>query len=313
MSAMNSMSRSRVYCLLGLVIIIWSLVWPVCKVGLDYITPFWFVAARLIIAIACTFPVVAIMGKLSWPKRKEWPLILIIGIFQIGLFLTMLTAGLVYIGAGRSAILVYSTPIWVTPIAYFFFGEHLSKLKFLGVTLGIIGIFLLFSPWGLDWSNKNVLLGNILMVLSAVSWAISMLSARNMKWHSSPISALPWQLLVALVPVLIMCFMWEPQPHIVWNLPLAAVLFYTGVLATAFAYWAVIVVSKELPVITTSLALLSVPVLSVVASALLLHEPVDFNTVAAMSLILIGLCFGALGNRPTRIKSSPQPKEAAVL
>jgi drug/metabolite transporter (DMT)-like permease len=150
-----------------------------------------------------------------------------------------------------------------------------------------------------------VILGNILMVLSAVSWAISMLSARNMKWHNSPISMLPWQLLVALVPVMIMCFLWEPHPRIIWNLPLTAVLLYCGVLATAFAYWAVIVVSKELPVVTTSLALLSVPVLSVIASALLLHEPVDFNTIVAMSLILIGLFFGVLGGRPKIIKQQP--------
>ncbi|MGE3921273.1 MAG: EamA family transporter, partial [Gammaproteobacteria bacterium] len=64
------------------------------------ITPLWFVALRLIISVACMFPMVALIGKLSWPKRQDFPMIFVIGIFQIGLFLALLKVGLLYVGAG---------------------------------------------------------------------------------------------------------------------------------------------------------------------------------------------------------------------
>ncbi|MGE3919909.1 MAG: EamA family transporter, partial [Gammaproteobacteria bacterium] len=69
--------KKTVYLLLLSIILIWGLVWPVCKVGLDYITPLWFVALRLIISVACMFPMVALIGKLSWPKRQDFPMIFV--------------------------------------------------------------------------------------------------------------------------------------------------------------------------------------------------------------------------------------------
>lgn len=288
--------KTSVYLLLLSIILIWGLVWPVCKVGLDYITPLWFVALRLIISVACMFPIVALIGKLTLPKKRDFPMIFVIGIFQIGLFLALLTVGLLYVGPGRAAILVYSTPIWVTPVAFFFFGEKLTKLKALGIFLGVAGIITILSPWGMDWTNKNVIIGNILLILSAVSWAVAMLCTRYLPWHSSSIEMSPWQLLLAAIPMVILAAIFEPHAHITWNLSLYGALVFTSFLATAFAFWALVYVTRELPVTTTAVSMLGVPLVSVIASALLLGEAFTMNNLIAMALILVGLICAAVGD-----------------
>lgn len=63
----------------------------------------------------------------------------------MGIFVLLINVGLHLVEAGRSAILVYTTPIWVTPIAIFIFKEKAGFLKWLGLVLGIAGIIVLPS------------------------------------------------------------------------------------------------------------------------------------------------------------------------
>ncbi|MGE3921274.1 MAG: DMT family transporter [Gammaproteobacteria bacterium] len=148
----------------------------------------------------------------------------------------------------------------------------------------------------MDWSSKNVIIGNILLILSAISWAVAMLCTRYLPWHSSSIEMAPWQLLLACIPMVILAVIFEPHAHIIWNLSLYGALAFTSLLATAFAFWALVYVTRELPVTTTALSMLGVPVVSVIASALLLGEAFTSNNIIAMALILGGLICAAIGD-----------------
>jgi drug/metabolite transporter (DMT)-like permease len=151
-----------------LLIISWGLGWSVSKMGLQFISPLWFVALRLLIAVSVTFIFVAMIGKLIIPNLQDLPLIFVMGIFQMACFMAFITLGLEYVPAGRSALLVYTTPLWVMSIAIIFFNEHLTIYKSVGLLLGMMGLFCLLSPWGMDWSNRNILFGNGLLLLAAL-------------------------------------------------------------------------------------------------------------------------------------------------
>jgi drug/metabolite transporter (DMT)-like permease len=62
---------------------------------------------------------------------------------------------------------------------------------------------------------------------------------------------------------------------------------------TAVAYWAVATASRLLPAVTTSLALLATPVVSVITAAFWLGEPVSLSLVVAIVLVLGGVAIGA--------------------
>ncbi len=281
--------KQHAYVLLGLLIPILGLSWPINKIGLNYITPFAFSAWRLLIGTLCMFLVVVTLKKFIWPRRQDLPMILAIGLLQMGLFMVLINIGLHYVGAGRTAVLVYTTSIWVTPIAIIFFHEQAGLFKYFGLILSIIGVLILFNPQQFDWHNRNVLIGNSALVLAAICWAIAILCARYMKWTRSPIELVPWQLLIGTIPVVILALTEKSGNIMSTNPVFLGTLAYTGILGTAFTYFSMLVISKELPSITTSLSLLGVPVCGILFSAILLHESVTLDMSIAIILILIGL------------------------
>ena len=84
------------------------------------------------------------------------------------------------------------------------------------------------------------------------------------------------------------------MPHIVWTGELAGALLFAGVIGTALAHWALVLINRSLPATTTALGLLATPVMGVAASALLLGEAVSLSLLAAMAMILGGIGLGTV-------------------
>lgn len=279
----------RIYIILVAIVLIWGLSWPVCKVALLYISPFWFASIRLIVGTAAMFFIALVTKNLILPSTKDLPLIVSLGIFQIGFFILLLNLGLMSHSSGSAAILVYTTPLWVMPISVYVFKERATKLKKMGFFLGIIGILFMLNPWKMDWGNQQTLLGLLYLLGASFSMAISILCARNMAWQHSPLELVPWQLLVGSILLSIVSFIADPRPLIIWNSISIFSLLFTAIAATAFGFWGMSVVSKDLPATVTSMGFLGVPVSGVLFSALLLHESIDIFMVFAMLFITSGL------------------------
>lgn len=293
-------SKTKIYLLFAIIIFVWGLSWPVGKLGLQYIPSIWYAGYRLLIGALSMFVVVIVMGKFILPRKADIPIILTMGLLQMGLFMLLINIGLSHVDAGRSAVLVYTTPLWVMPLSLFF-KERAGLLKWLGFVLGMAGVIVLFGPWGIDWSNHLQLMGNGILLLASLCWAISILCARYMKWPHSPLELTPWQLLLGTIPVMAVAFFAQPHAAIHWNHVLIFSLLYNGVLSTAFAYWGTMLISKELPSVTVSLSLLVIPLVGLLFSVLLLHEPITLSFVLAIIFIVGGLCSVALEKKDNKL------------
>src|SRR3989338_10714276 len=116
------------------------------KMGLEYLPPLWFAAARMALGTLCLFGLLAVQGRLLWPGRRQAGITVAIGILQIGLPTALIHWGLLYVEAGRSAILVFTMPLWVAPMAYFTLNERLTAMKLAGLGLGFAGLLTLVNP-----------------------------------------------------------------------------------------------------------------------------------------------------------------------
>jgi len=286
------------YLLLGLVIIIWAIAWPTSKIGLIDMPPIWFSVFRLCTGFLAMIIILLFQKKIKLPTSKDMPFIFSIGLLQMAGFLILINEGLSFVDAGRSAILVYTTPFLVTPIAVFFYQERLTAKKILGLLLGLMGIVLLFNPKSFQWHNPQVLMGNAFLLLAAVCWAIAMLHTRYGKWHSSSLQLIPWQLFIATLVVFLAGITIDPHPTINWTPRLFVMGLYNGIFATGFAYAAIIYVSQRLPVIMTSLLLLGVPILGLLSSSLWLGEKLTPDILFACACIVLGLAAIAFEKGP---------------
>ena len=281
----------RILSLFLFIIISWGIAWPINKMGLNYMSPLWYTTTRLLIGTAVMFMFVIAMKKFAFPQRHDWPLIATIGLLQVGLYILLVNIGLARIPAGHAAMLAYTTPLWIMPIATFFFKEEATFSKWVGFLLAITGLLILLSPWEIDWSDSQVLVGCMMLLLASLCWAISIFCARYMTWRKSPLQLMPWKLLVGTLPILLFAWIKEPQVNTVWNQDLILSLLYTGALVTGLSYWCGILVSKELPSTIVSLGFLGVPLCSTLTSAMFMHEAITLPTASAMGLIVLGLVF----------------------
>lgn len=282
-------SKYHILALFLFIVFSWGIAWPINKIGLDYMSPLWYTATRLVIGSVTMLGLVIVIKKFTLPKRQDLPLIITIGLFQISIYVLLANIGLAYLPAGRSSLLAYTTPLWIMPIATLFFNEKSTFPRWLGFFLGIGGLILLMSPWELNWSQPGVLFGCSMLLLASLCWAVSMLCARYMQWTKSPLELIPWQLLIGAIPILLFAWIKEPNIHVTWNSQLILSLLYTGVLVTGLSYWCGVIINKELPTTVLSIGFLTVPVFSLVISALFLKEIITISTAAAMILILLGI------------------------
>ena len=128
------MSSRSALLLLGAVIVLWGVNWPIMKVGLESIGPFTFAASRMVLGGITMFTVAAATGNLTWPHRKDWPVVISVGLIQLAAFIGMVTFALQFVPAGRSSILAYTTPLWVLPISFLLLHESVNGWKLVGNT-----------------------------------------------------------------------------------------------------------------------------------------------------------------------------------
>ncbi len=289
--------RGRTYATLAALVLLWGSNWPIIKVGLTHIPPFWFAFARMSLGSLCLFAALAVSGRLALPARADLPVVFSVGAFQMIGYLALMNFGLLHVEAGRSAILGYTIPLWVAPGAVLFLGERITRLKAAGLGLGVLGLAALFNPAGFDWSDREVVIGNGLLLLAALSWSVALLHVRGHVWHRSPLQLAPWQMLVAVPVLLAMALAFEGEVEVRWSPELAAILVYNGPIATAFCYWAAVTVTRALPAVTTSITFLAIPVVGVLASAIALGEALTATLLTGFGLILAGLVIVNLADR----------------
>lgn len=275
--------------LLGLVILLWGVNWPVMKRVVGQMPPMLFVAARLALGTATLIPVAWAAGQLRLPARQDLRVLFSVGLLQMTGFMTLVTLALQHVPAGRAGILAYTTPLWVVPLALIFLKEKLSPLKVAGLLLGLAGVAVLFNPAAFDWSDPAVLTGNGMLMAGAALWAVNIVQVRGHRWAGTPLSLAPWQMGMATLLTGGFALSTEDVARIQWSGELVTLLVYNGPLATAFCFWAMVTVNCALPAITLSLSTLAVPVVGLMASALWLGEAMTFTNIAGLGFIAAGL------------------------
>lgn len=295
-------SRRSLYALLAVVVLVWGTNWPIMKIGLREIPPFRFAALRMALGAVTLLGVQLARGALRAPPRGDWPVVASVGLLHMAITVALVNLGLGHLGAGRSAVLAFTTPLWVVPGAALFLGERIDARRAAGLAFGLGGIAVLFRPAEMDWSSASAVRGNALLLASAFTWALAILHVRGHRWRATPLDLAPWQMSLATVVLAVLAAALEPAaPWRVSPTALAA-LAYNGLAATGFAFWAVVTINRGLPASETSLVLLAVPVVGIASAALAIGEVPSASLLAGLGLVSAGVALTAAGERrPARL------------
>ena len=290
--------------LLVVVVLAWGINWPVTKTIVREMSPLWSTALRCAIAAIVLALLLWWRGEFIVPRRGDVPVLLSASLLHMTAYSALVAAGLQFLPAGRAIVLGYTTPIWVTFGARIFLSEAISAGRAIGVCLGLSGLFMIVRPGSLDWSDRNAIVGGGLIMLAAFCWAANIVYVRSHRWISTPFQLVFWQLLLACIVLSIMAGLVDGTLHAIWTPRLVALLLFSGIICTAMAHWAMLMVNRNLPAVTTSLGLLATPVIGIVSGAALLGEAFEPSLLAALALIVCGIVTGIVSDRCQKRPSS---------
>lgn len=294
------LSRRTAILLFAVVVSTWGVNWVVTKMIVQSVTPLWATALRSAIASAALLGLLLARGQFIVPRRGDVPVVLAIGLLHMVAFAALVAFGLKFVPVGRSIVLGYTTPLWVAPGAWLLLGEAMTRMRVAGIGLGLAGLVVMFNPLAFDWGDDRALLGNGLILLAALCWAISILYVRAHTWISTPFQLVFWEALLAAAVLATLALCIDGAPRIIWTPDLASAFLYAGVIGTALGYWAMAMVSRSVPAVTASLGVLATPVIGVAVSAIAFGETIDLPLVIAMVMILGGIAIGTMPARSAR-------------
>ena len=282
------------YCLVVSFLTLGTL-WPLLRAGVQTMPPLWFACTRLSLAAAVMFVFLTVLRRLRLPARQDVPVLISVGVFMMGLYVVMAHIALQYVGAGRATLLGFTTPLWVTPAAVLLLRERLNAQKLLGLVMGVGGLTMLFNPRGFDWSDSDVVMGNGLMLLCAMSWAVAIIQMRTQVYRLEPYQLVPWQLTIAAGCALIGALIIEPSARIELTQRNVFIIIAAGPVIGPITLWAGTMTMRHLPAVTASVGFLGVPVVASLIAWIFMGEPLTWTLVTGGTLILAGLTLVSLG------------------
>ena len=140
--------------------ITWGYTWVLSKQALTYAPPFAFAAERCTGGALALFIAIKLMGK-SVRLVAPGPTLLI-GLTQASGFMAFQTWALVEGGTGKTAVLIFTMPIWTLLLAWPILGERIRGKQ-----------WLLGEEFKVSEVTGILLIGSGLALLSLISWAAS--------------------------------------------------------------------------------------------------------------------------------------------
>ncbi len=276
-----------------LFVLLWSTGFIGARYGLPYIEPMTFLALRMVFVVLI-MAAIALIGRARWPDSSEIGHSLIAGSLVHGLYLggvfTAISQG---VPAGISALIPGLQPILTSTLANRFIGEKVTRLQWLGLVLGLIGVVLVLHDRSIVVSGSP--LGWVASFVSLIGITLGTLYQKRF------CGAIDWragntvQYAGALVLFGLAAFTFETRV-IHWSgelvFAIAWLVLVLSVAAIGLMYW---LIRRSAATGFASLFYL-VPVVTALFAYLLFGEKLDALSIAGMVVCAAGV---VLVNRGT--------------
>jgi drug/metabolite transporter (DMT)-like permease len=267
----------------------WGYTWVLAKHGLVYAPPFSFAAERCVGAALALVLALKLSGrslKLVAPGQT-----LLIGLAQVTGFMVFQTWALVEGGPGKTAVLIFTMPIWTLLMAWPILGERIRGKQWLAAASTLAGLLLIIEPWDMHSSLFSKFLG----LMAALCWATGTILIKRLR-STTPIDLLTltaWQMIVGAVPLVLLALL-VPERPTDWTPSYFGILAFMSIASTAMCWWLWIYILDRVPAWEASLSVLGTPVVAILSSRLTFGEEFKSSEIAGILLIGSGLALLSL-------------------
>ena len=267
---------------------------------------------RFVIAAIIMLIIGKVWRKLQAVKAQDQPFIALQGLCLFCFNFLAFYSATLYIPSGLVAVLMATAPIFNAFHSKLFYQTQTTTNFWLGATLGLIGISLLFAGDLLktDWS-QDTLYGLLFAMLGTWCFSIgNMLSIRNSKHNIQPFTATSYAMVYGCIALLFIIVIRGLSFEFSMSTQYIGSLLYLAIPASVLGFTFYLILVDRLGASNAAYILVLTPIVALAASAV--FEDYHWTLYSTLGLVLV-----ILGNvltqrkKPLLVGSKSQPIQAS--
>lgn len=254
-----------------------------------YVKPFGFILLR-VFGATVLFWAVSFFGPKEKIQTKDFPRIIAAAFFGVALNMLTFFKGLSFTSPISGAVIMVTTPIIVMILSAILIREKIKFRKIFGILLGLIGTGFLILYGKSIGNASNASLGNLLVFINAVSYAIYLIIVKKLMDKYNAFTFVKWIYTFGLLMVL--PFGWNEYQEIQWAtipIPILWEIGFVVVFTTFLTYLFNLVSMRELKPTTVAVFIYLQPLFATVFAISLGKDELTWVKIISAVLIFVGV------------------------
>lgn len=288
------MNQWRVYGILTLVMLIWGFNLPSVKYLVSFVEPVTLTAVRILMAGITVFILLAVFRLLRWPTKTEWKYIFFASLLNVVGHHYFLSSGLSLTSGTNAGLVLGTGPMLTAVLVSLIMRNYPSKLQWIGVVIGLIGVSATVLVGNGGASGMN--LGDVFVFLSILSQVFSYLIIAKVANSLDPRLMTGYMFLIGSVILFIISLIQEPGeiaafatvPPSFW-----LAFFFSAMLGTAVGHMLYNYSIGQAGPTKAAIFMNLNTFFSLVGASVILGEEITTRHLFGLVLIVIGVIFGS--------------------
>ena len=277
----------RALLLVAVLTLVWGTNWMLFPLAVREVSVWTFRAVAMVGAGVMLLAIARARGQSLMLPKPQRLRIVAAALGYLALWNVATAYAAVLIPSGQAALLGFTMPLWGAFFSWLIWREPLLGRMRVAMVLGAVGVGLLM--WRSFGAYAQAPLGVALGLLAGIGWAAGTLILKRSGLTVPATVLTGWQLLIAAVPVAIGAIVFAQGPLFMPNWNSVLIIVYITVIPMGLGNVAWFAIVGLLPANVAGLSSIMVPVVAMIAGALVHGEPLGAVQWAAM-----GCCVGAL-------------------
>ena len=255
-----------------------------------WIKPFGLNVARVLVTTALFWLMVPFERRDRPVDRRDWLTILACALTGVTINQLLFIRGLSMTYATHASLIQLATPIMIPVFAWIFLREPIGSRRSLGLLMGVTGAALLILRRVDGSSADDVMAGNIMILLNAVSYSVYFILAKPLMAKYAPARFMRWVFTIGTC--IITPIGWNEFTQADWASFTPQAWFSVGFVvigATFLAYMFNIYALKHLDAGAIGSYIYLQPVMAAMVATLWYDEPFTFTQAISAALIFAGV------------------------
>jgi drug/metabolite transporter (DMT)-like permease len=288
------LNQWKVYGILTLVMLIWGFNLPSVKYLVSFVHPVTLTAFRILMAGISVFILLAVFRLLRWPTKSEWKYIAFASLLNVVGHHYFLSSGLTLTSGTNAGLVLGTGPMLTAILVSLIMRNYPSKLQWIGVVVGMIGVSATVLVGNGGTSGIN--LGDVFVFLSILSQVFSYLIIAKVARTLDPRLMTGYMFLIGSVILFAISLIQEPGeiqafadvPPTFW-----LAFFFSAMLGTAVGHMLYNYSIGQAGPTKAAIFMNLNTFFSLVGASVILGEQITSRHLFGLVLIVIGVILGS--------------------